>query len=99
MVKLLMVWDIREGKESTYMEFVVHELSPGFSQLGLTITDAWYTIAGEGPQVILGSVAPDRQTLLRILEHPEWQRLQSKLLEYVTNYRQKITTPQGLFQL
>jgi len=99
MVKLLMVWDIREGKESAYMEFVVHELSPGLSQLGLTITDAWYTIAGEGPQVVLGGVASDRQTLEQILEHPDWKRLQSKLLEYVRNYRHKITTPQGLFQL
>lgn len=99
MVKLLMTWDIREGKETSYMEFIVHELGPTLNQLGLTITDAWYTIAGEGPQVVVGGVAADRATLLKILQHPDWHKLQAKLLEYVTNYRQKITTPQGLFQL
>ena len=99
MVKLVLTWDISEGKETAYMEFVVHELGPGLSRMGLTITDAWYTIAGEGPQVIFGGVAEDRQALNQILQRSEWHELQQKLLTYVINYRIKITTPQGLFQM
>ena len=99
MVKLLLTWDISEGQETAYMEFVVHELGPGLSRLGLTITDAWYTIAGAGPQVIIGGVAEDRSALNSILQHPGWHDLQQKLLRYVVNYRLKITTPQGLFQM
>lgn len=99
MIKLLMSWDIREGKEASYMEFVVRELGPGLNQLGLTITDAWYTIAGEGPQVIIGGVAENREALEHLLNHPDWHKLQRKLLTYVVNYRQKIAAPQGLFQL
>lgn len=99
MVKLLLSWDIADGKESAYMEFVVQELGPGLSKLGLTITDAWYTVAGQGPQVIIGGVAEDRRTLDRLLEHPDWHQLQQKLLNLVTNYRMKVTTPQGLFQM
>ena len=99
MVKLLLTFDISEGQETAYMEFVVRELGPGISNLGLTITDAWYTIAGAGPQVILGGVAEDRPSLNRILQDPEWHELQQKLLNYVVNYRIKITTPQGLFQM
>ncbi len=99
MVKLLLTWDIREGKESSYMDFVVHELGPGLNRLGLTITDAWYTVAGEGPQVIIGGVAENAEALQRVLQHPEWEKLRQKLLTYVVNFRQKITTPQGLFQI
>ena len=99
MVKLLMTWDIREGKESSYMEFVVHELGPKLGELGLTITDAWYTIAGEGPQVIIGGVTESRQTLYEILQHPNWRKLQRSLQDYVVNYCQKIASPQGFFQL
>ncbi len=99
MVKLLITWDIREGQEAPYMEFVVQDLGPGLNRLGLTITDAWYTIAGEGPQVIIGGVAEDRDALDKVLQHPEWHELQSKLLTYIENYQQKITAPQGLFQL
>lgn len=99
MVKLLLTYDISEGQETDYMEFVVRELGPGLSNLGLTITDAWYTIAGSGPQVIIGGVAEDRPSLNRILQDPEWHKLQQELLRYVINYRIKITTPQGLFQM
>lgn len=99
MVKLLLTWDIAEGQETAYMEFVVQELGPGLSRLGLTVTDAWYTIAGQGPQVILGGVAEDQAALGRLLEHPDWHQLQQKLLGYVENYRIKVTTPQGLFQM
>lgn len=99
MVKLLLSWDIAEGQEAAYMEFVVHELGPGLTKLGLTITDAWYTIAGAGPQVIIGGVAEDHQILTKVLQHPEWHKLQQTLLGYVNNYRIKITTPQGLFQM
>ncbi len=99
MVKLLMTWDIRSGQESSYMEFIVQDFGPHLSQLGLTITDAWYTIAGQGPQVIIGGVAEDRKALTQILKNPEWQELRNKLQGYIVNYRQRITTPQGLFQL
>ncbi len=99
MVKLLLTWDIRGGQESSYMEFIVHEFGPNLNQLGLTITDAWYTIAGRGPQVIIGGVAEDRKALTHILKNPEWQELRNKLQNFIVNYRQRITTPQGLFQL
>ncbi len=99
MVKLLMTWDIREGQESTYMEFIVHELGPALNQLGLTITDAWYTVAGQGPQVIIGGVAEDQRALEQIMQHPDWHKLQEKLQGLIVNYRQRVTQPQGLFQL
>lgn len=99
MVKLLLTWDIQEGKESSYMEFIVHEFGPGLNELGLTITDAWYTIAGEGPQVVIGGVVENRQVLNEILQNPAWLELHEKLMEYIVNYHQKITSPQGLFQL
>ena len=99
MIKFLMTWDIREGEEASYMEFVVHELGPKLNDLGLTLTDAWYTIAGEGPQVVIGGVTEDRESLYKILQNADWRQLQRKLLGYVINYRQKITSPQGFFQL
>ncbi|MBN1484108.1 MAG: hypothetical protein JXA37_05250 [Chloroflexia bacterium] len=99
MVKLLMTWDIREGEESSYMEFVVHELGPKLNDLGLTITDAWYTIAGEPPQVIIGGVVEDRESLYKIFQQPGWEELQQKLQGYVINYQQKIASHRGFFQL
>ncbi len=99
MIKLLMTWDIRPGKESEYFEFVVQEFGPRLLRLGIQPTEAWYTVYGEGPQILAGGVANDRAALLNILEGEEWQTLHKKLLEFVTNYSSKIVQHTGNFQL
>jgi hypothetical protein len=99
MVKLLMSWDIRPGQESEYFEFVVREFAPGIMRLGIQPTEAWYTVYGDGPQILTGGVAEDLQTMQQILAGDEWKELQDKLMGYVTNFRQKIVAATGRFQL
>ena len=99
MVKLLMSWDIKPGSESDYFEFVVREFAPGIMKMGVQPTEAWYTVFGDGPQILTGAVAEDLQTMQEILSSEEWQELKSKLFEYVTNFDFKIVRATGRFQL
>jgi len=99
MVKLLMSWDIRPGRESEYFEFVVREYAPSLMRLGMQPTEAWYTIYGEGPQILTGVVTEDLNSMQEILSSEEWSELLSKLNQYVTNFRQKIVKATGRFQL
>ncbi len=99
MVKLLMTWDIRPGKESEYFEFVVQEFAPKLVRLGIQPTEAWYTVYGNGPQILTGGVTEDRAALDTILEGEEWKTLQKKLLTFVTNFTYKIVPHTGNFQL
>jgi hypothetical protein len=99
MVKLLMSWDIKPGSESDYFEFIVREFIPGMTKLGMQPTEAWYTVFGNGPQILQGSIAEDLSTLKFILAGEEWQQLQNKLFGYVTNFNSKIVRPTGRFQL
>ncbi len=99
MVKLLMSWDIKLGREQPYFEFIVREFAPGMIRLGIQPTEAWYTIYGRGSQILTGGVADDWETMERILDSQEWQRLQNKLTIYVANYRQKVVESTGRFQL
>ena len=99
MVKLLMSWDIKPGAESEYFEFIVREFAPGMMKLGMQPTEAWYTVFGEGPQILQGSVAEDLSAMQAILESEEWHSLQSKLFEYVTNFNSKIVQATSRFQL
>ena len=94
-----MSWDIRPGKESEYFEFVVHEFAPKLVRLGIQPTEAWYTMHGDAPQILTGCVAEDRATIIKIIEGDEWISLHKKLLEFVTNYNQKIVQNTGNFQL
>ena len=98
-MKLLMSWDIRDGREQPYFEFIVREFAPKLMRLGLQPTEAWYTVYGSGPQILTGGVAKDSDTMDQILTSDDWQTLQEQLLRYVTNYKQKVIPASGSFQL
>ena len=93
MVKLVMSWNIKSNEEPAYFEFVVQEFAPRIMKLGVRPTEAWYTVYGEGPQIITVGEADDRETLDRALESEAWSELMGKLQQFVTDYRQKIVTP------
>ncbi len=99
MVKLLMSWDIRPGQESTYLDFVASEFAPALVQLGLEPTEAWYTVYGQGPQILAGGVAEDMEAMRDILENPAWDELREKLSRYVMNFDYKVVPATGRFQL
>ena len=46
-------------------------------RLGLQPTEAWYTVYGEGPQILTGAVAEDMETMRRILAGDDWRQLVS----------------------
>lgn len=99
MVKLLMKWDIRAGQEQPYFEFVMQEFAPGLMRLGLQPTEAWYTVYGEGPQILTGAVAADIETMRTILSSDDWRKLRDRLLPYVSNFSHKVVEASGRFQL
>lgn len=98
-VKLLMMWDIRPDKEADYFEFIMDEFSPGLTRIGLQPSEAWYTIYGEGPQILTGAIAEDLDAVQRALNSEEWGQLKEKLLDLVDNYQQKVIAATGRFQL
>jgi hypothetical protein len=99
MVKLLMSWDLKPGSESDYFEFAVREFIPGIMKLGIQPTEAWYTIVGEGPQILTGGVTEDLSAMQSVLSSEDWQDLQTKLFEFVTNFNYKIVRATSKFQL
>ena len=99
MVKLLMGWNIIPKQEGDYFEFVVREFEPGLLELGLHVTDVWLTVYGEWPQIITGAVSQDLATVHEVLASDKWRSLKGRLLQYVTDYQQKIIRANGNYQL
>ncbi len=97
-VKLLLSWDIRPEQEAGTFEFMAHELAPAVQNLGITPTEAWYTVYGDGPQILVGAVADDLDTLRQALNKPEWLDLMDKLSGLVENLEQKVVPAKGRFQ-
>jgi len=79
MVKLLMQWDIKVGREQDFSEFVVREFAPRLMKLGIEPTEILYTMYGEGPQMYTSVVVESREDLADILKSDGWKNLQKKL--------------------
>jgi hypothetical protein len=80
------------------MQFLRGEFGPGMAEAGLQLTDAWYTIYGEGPQVLAAGVTDTLEGLREILTSEEWQRMEAKLLTMVDNYQRRIVEATVGFQ-
>ena len=98
MMKLLLSWDIKPGRDQDYFEFMVREFAPGITRLGLTPTEAWLAVYGECPQILVEGVAHDIATIREMLDSDDWAELHTKLLGFVDNYKQRIVHASAGFQ-
>ncbi len=97
--KVIMTWDITPEREQEYFEFVVREFIPGLQRMGLELTDAWATIYGAQPQIMVGAALPSLTDLQKIIKSTDWVSLNNQLQVFVHNYSQKIVHAQGGYQL
>ena len=93
-----MTWDINPEHEQEYFEFVVRDFLPEIQKLGFKLSDAWVTVYGDQPQVLVGAILPSLQKITKIINSEKWKLLVDKLLKFVTNYQQKIVLASGGFQ-
>lgn len=96
--KLIMTWDISPEREQEYFEFVVREFIPNVQRLGFELTDAWATIYGNQPQIMVGATLPSLAKIQQVLTSADWQSLNNQLLDFVQNYTQKVVAAEGGFQ-
>ena len=96
--KLIMTWDISPEKEQEYFEFVVREFIPEVQKLGFTLSDAYMTVYGEQPQILVGAVMPSISKVQDVINTERWQSLIENLLGYVANFKTRIVKSTGSFQ-
>jgi len=99
MVKLIMTWNIRPGKEPEYLDFLTKEFAEAIVTMGIQPTDAWYAVWGRGPQVLAGGVTETLADMERALGSPEWGALMARLQDLVTDFSHKVVQQEGGFQL
>lgn len=97
-VKVIMSWDIIQGREQEYFEFVVRSFMPGVQSMGLALSDAWITIYGDHPQILVGAVVSGLEKAQKIIHSEEWRDLNENLQDFVVNYELKLAPLQGGFQ-
>ena len=99
-VKLIMRWDIKPEREQDYFEFVVREWVPGITRLGMEPTGAWYTSYShtKQSQILTEGLVEDIEAMRKLLASAEWTHLHQRLMDYVSDYQQKVVRVTGDFQ-
>ncbi|MDP3450265.1 MAG: hypothetical protein Q8R87_06770, partial [Anaerolineaceae bacterium] len=85
--------------EQEYFEFVIRDFIPGVQRLGCELSDAWATVYGDQPQILVGAVISSLNKARQLISSQAWIDLNLKLMEYVQNYEQKIIPAKTGFQL
>ena len=98
-VKLMMSWDILPGREEDYFEFHIRKFVPALEQLGLSLTEAWLTVYGEGPRLMAEAVIPSLQRANSVLGSTDWQDLGLQLEDFVENFEYKIVPARTRWQM
>jgi hypothetical protein len=96
--KLIMSWDIAAKHEQEYMEFIINEFLPGLQKIGFTMGEAWVTVYGDYPQILVYVLLPTRREIEQAMQGEDWKTLHGKLMEYVENFSQKVVAASGGFQ-
>ena len=99
MIKLIMTWNIREGKETAYIEFLTRDFVSLIMSMGFHPLDAWYAVWGHSPQVIASGVTRDLVSMEKALKSDDWKKLQEKLEDLVVDFKYKVVKASGGFQL
>lgn len=93
-----MTWNIKPGKEQEYFSFIVGEFLPKANKMGLDLTDAWVTVFGDQPQILVGAMLPELKTARELMASQAWKNLQAQLEDFVDHFTFKFAAPKGNFQ-
>ncbi len=96
--KVLLTYDIIPETQETYYQFMLGELVPTVQGMGLGMAEAWHTAVGNYPIRLVTFVGESREAVDKVLESEQWEELESRLQQYVTNYSRRTVPFRNRFQ-
>jgi hypothetical protein len=94
MLKILISYDMQTGKERECQDYLVNKLAPGLAKLGFRISDVWYTMWGNSPQILSGGVVDDLAQAQKIFQSSSWEKLADGMGPLTENFNVRIVRPQ-----
>lgn len=94
-----MSWDITPEHEQDYFEFVIREYIPGIQRMGCELSDAWATVYGPKPQIVVGMVIDGARKARQLLLSEDWLSLNNRLQDFIQNYAMKMVYARNSIQI
>ena len=88
--KLLMTYDIQPEKADRYYQYVVQEFVPELQNMGLYMFRVWHVAYGSYPIRQIEFISEDMESVQEIFESERWEKLETDLKSYTSNYNRKL---------
>jgi hypothetical protein len=97
--KVLLTWNSHPKHQRELLHHV-REVVNKIAPLGLELKDAWLTVYGEAPEILLGFTPRRGQEdqLEAILRSDEWKEIMRDLSQYIADYEQRVVQASEGFQ-
>jgi hypothetical protein len=97
-VKLLLTYDPLPERREDYFQYVLGEFVPRLARAGLPMCEVWHTAYGDYPLRLAGFLAPSLLALEQFLASETFRDLETRLQDYVVNYRRRVVAARRGFQ-
>lgn len=90
MLKVLISYDMANGKEQECQEYLVNKLAPGLGRLGFRFSDVWFTIWGDAPQILGGGEVRDLNQMHEIFQSRAWEGMLGEMAPLTENFKLRV---------
>lgn len=97
-VKILLSYDIIPETQESYYQYMLGEMVPRVQSMGLGMEMAWHTAYGNYPNRLVVFIAESRELADGILNSTEWDEMETRLQQFVSDYSKKVVKYQNKFQ-
>lgn len=88
-------WDISQGNDFEYSQFIVDTYLPEMAEMGLIPVGGYYVEVGFGPRIVAVFSVNETEEVLKTIATKRFKDLLSRLKVIVINYRGSILEPTG----
>ena len=99
--KLILFYNINNDNQEQYYRYVLSTFIPAIQKMGVYMYMAWHVAYGheEYPNRKIEFVTESAEVLQQLFTSTEWEDLEDKLLNYISDYRRKVVPYRNGFQL
>jgi len=88
-------WDIIQGKDVEYAQFIVDTYLPEMAEMGLIPVGGYYVEGGFGPRIVAVFSVNETEEVLKTIAGKRFKDLLRRLKTIIMNYRGSILEPTG----
>ncbi len=93
MVKVLISYDMQQGKEQECQEYLVNKVAPVLAKMGFQFSEVWYTVWGSSPEILGGGEVESLDKARTIFQSKTWETLAEGLGTLTDNFKLRIVQP------